>query len=134
MSHKPFKLCLAFRSHKYSVYFPFKLVVLPTEKTPCPCRRMVNYIKLGGGHGQGTLFCYDNKIPVKKLHLLSRSGHRSHGLGRQEHIAILLSYRYSHVAAKSGFFSKAMGRWHSDCYRKYIQVESIPSKTSTGHI
>ena len=27
---------------------------------------MVNYIKLGGGHGQGTLFCYANKIPVQK--------------------------------------------------------------------
>ena len=64
---KPCKLRLAFRSHKYSVDFPFNLDFLPTERTPCPCRRMVNYIKLGGGgHGQITLFCYANKLPVQK--------------------------------------------------------------------
>ena len=132
---KPCKLRLAFWSHKYSVDFPFNLDFLPTERTPCPCRRMVNYIKLGGGGtwADNSFLLRQQVTSPKKV---PRSSRRSHRLGREEHLATLLSYRCCHMAAKSGFSSeqiKAMGHWHSDCYRKYIQVESIPSKTSTGH-
>ena len=43
---KPSKLRLVFHSYKHSSGCPFSLDVLPTTKTACSCRRMVDYIKL----------------------------------------------------------------------------------------
>ena len=45
---KPSKLRLVFNSYKHNYGHPFSLDVLPTMKTACPYRRMVDYIKLRG--------------------------------------------------------------------------------------
>ena len=68
---KPSKLRLVFQSHKHSTGRPFNLNLLPTSKTDCPYRRMVDCIKLSR-HDQGPLFatpisCQDRKLPLQNI-------------------------------------------------------------------
>ena len=132
---KPSKLRLMFNSYKHSASRPFSLDVLPIMKTVCPCRRMVNYIKLRG-HEQGPLFRYANKLPVQKT---AFAKYLKAVIARTELADKTISPHCFRIgaatwAAKSGFSSeqiKAMERWHSDSYQKYIRAESISSKIFT---
>ena len=132
---KPSKLRLVFNLYKYISGRPFCLDVLPTMKTACPYRKMVDYIKLRG-HEQGPLFRYANKLPVQKT---AFAKYLKAVIARNELADKTISplcFRIGAAtrAAKSGFSSeqiKAMGRWHSDSYQKYIRAESICSKIFT---
>ena len=62
---KPSKLRLVFNSYKHSCGRPFSLDLLPTTKTACSCRRMVDYIKLRG-HEQGPFFAMRISCQLKK--------------------------------------------------------------------
>ena len=132
---KPSKLRLVFNSYKHSSGRPFSLDALPTMKTACPYRKMVDYIKLRG-HEQGPLFRYANKLLVQKT---AFAKYLKAVIARTELPDKNISphcfrIRVTTWAAKSGLFSeqiKAMGRWHSESYQKYIRVESISSKIFT---
>ena len=131
---KPSKLRLVFQSYKHSAGCPFTLDVLPTGKAACPYRRMVDYIKLRG-HDQGPLFRYANKLPVQKT---AFAKYLKAIIANTELTSKKISPHCFRIgaatwAAKSGFSSeqiKAMGRWHSNSYQKYIRVVSISSKPS----
>lgn len=132
---KPAKLRLVFHTYKHSAGRPFSLDVFPTGKTACPYRRMVEYIKLRG-NDQGPLFRSANKLPVQKT---AFAKYLKEVLKNTELAGKKISSHSFRIgaatwAAKAGFSSeqiKAMGRWHSNSYQKYIRVESISSKPST---
>ena len=99
---------------------------------------MVDYIKLRG-QGQGPLFRYANKLPVQKT---AFAKYLKAIIANTELTSKKISPHCFRIgaatwAAKSGFSSeqiKAMGRWHSNSYQKYIQVVSISSKPSAKSV
>ena len=131
---EPSKLRLVFLSYKHNAGRPFTLDVLPTGKAACPYRRMVDYFKLRG-HDQGPLFRYANNLPVQKT---AFAKYLKAIIANTELTSKKISPHCFRIgaatwAAKSGFSSeqiKAMGRWHSNSYQKYIRVVSISSKPS----
>ena len=135
---KPSKLRLVFLSYKHSDGRPFTLDVLPTGKAACPYRRMVDYIKLRG-QDQGPLFRYANKLPVQKT---AFAKYLKAFIANTELTSKTISPHCFRIGAatwpaKSGFSSeqiKAMGRWHSNSYQKYIRVVSISSKPSAKSV
>ena len=128
LTTKKDRLVLCFRSFKHSGQHWFRLHVLPTGTTSCPLRHMQAYLKLRGNQS-GPLFQHVDGSPLKPyfVNRLLKLAIKSAGLHKT-----LSSHSFRIGAAtwsaKNGYSVeqiKAMGRWRSSAFQKYIRVQSI---------
>ena len=121
------KLILCFRSFKHSGQHWFRLHVLPTGSTSCPLKCMHAYLTIRGNQA-GPLFQHSDGSPIK-AHFVNRmlkSSLKSAGLTKSitSHSFRIGAATWSAKHGNSIEQIKAMGRWRSSAFQKYIRVQS----------
>ena len=121
---QPSSLTITFNSFKHSKGTPYKINIL-TQQGPCPVKAMVHYLQLRG-LTQGFLFVNLLKHPLTRYQFASFLSTTLKFIGQDPDKFNTHSFRIGAAthAATQGFSAlqiKAMGRWQSDAYLKYLR-------------
>ncbi len=120
---------LQFNDFKHSYNRPSVRITLSRRSDLCPVQSLVDYIS-HRGLSEGPLFCTVDGRPVqRKLFSEILSTVLNHcGLDPTKYKGHSFRIGAATFAAESGFSDaqiRAMGRWKSDAFRKYIRTPSL---------